>query len=150
MEDGCEETIFPISSFCSDFSLWHDYCFEGDKAKNYTPARDCATYAPLLQNASKVTCSSKEEFYCSKSNSCVSESFVCDGSVNCLNGEDEDFDLCKSKSAFSESATVECLEANRTFINITILAIPCDGITGMYGSSILKSVFHDYLSWDVR
>ena len=43
-------------------------------------------------------------------------------------GEDEQFELCKY--TFPEEATIECVENNRLpgIIDITIMAIPCDGI----------------------
>ena len=52
---------------------------------------------------------------------------TCDGIFQCLYGEDEHFELCKD--TFPKEATIECVE-NRLpgTINITIFAIPCDGI----------------------
>ena len=51
----------------------------------------------------------------------------CDGIFHCLYGEDEQFELCKY--TFPKEATIECIE-NRLpgTIDITIMAIPCDGI----------------------
>ena len=52
---------------------------------------------------------------------------TCDGIFHCLYGEDEEFQLCKD--TFPKEATIECVE-NRLpgTIDITIMAIPCDGI----------------------
>ena len=52
---------------------------------------------------------------------------TCDGIFHCLYGEDEMFELCKN--TFPVEATIECIE-NRLpgTIDITIMAIPCDGI----------------------
>ena len=52
---------------------------------------------------------------------------TCDGIFHCLYGEDEMFELCKD--TFPKEATIECIE-NRLpgTIDVTIMAIPCDGI----------------------
>ena len=52
---------------------------------------------------------------------------TCDGIFQCLYGEDEHFELCKD--TFPNEATIECVE-NRLpgSIDVTIMAIPCDGI----------------------
>ena len=59
----------------------------------------------------------------------------CDGIVNCVHGEDEEFELCQS--TFPETATIRCQEIDRGSYNvtidrwsydITILATPCNGI----------------------
>ena len=52
---------------------------------------------------------------------------TCDGIFHCLYGEDEMFELCKD--TFPVEATIECIE-NRLpgTIDVTIMAIPCDGI----------------------
>ena len=52
---------------------------------------------------------------------------TCDGIVHCFFGEDESDEICKDVLSFQEEATIECLE-NRPGYNITIRAIPCDGI----------------------
>ena len=50
----------------------------------------------------------------------------CDGIFNCLYGEDEYFELCQD--TFANEATIKCIENRLPGINITIMAIPCDGI----------------------
>ena len=52
---------------------------------------------------------------------------TCDGIFHCLYGEDEMFELCKN--TFPVEATIECIE-NRLpgTVDITIMAIPCNGI----------------------
>ena len=52
---------------------------------------------------------------------------VCDGIVHCYFGEDEADETCKKVFSFPEVATIECIE-NRFGYNITIKAIPCDGV----------------------
>ena len=75
-------------------------------------------------------CISKDFFACKKSMQCIHNEYVCDGRVQCGEaGEDEDFDLCKSKSrnAFPEGAKRECIEAYRPdSLPIKILATYCD------------------------
>ena len=51
---------------------------------------------------------------------------TCDGIFHCLYGEDEVFELCEP--VFPEIATIKCIENRAEGINLTILAIPCDGI----------------------
>ena len=41
-------------------------------------------------------------------------------------GEDEHFELCKD--TFPKEATIECIENRLPGINLTIMAVPCDGI----------------------
>ena len=41
-------------------------------------------------------------------------------------GEDEMFELCKD--TFPKEATIECIENRLPGINLTIMAVPCDGI----------------------
>ena len=41
--------------------------------------------------------------------------------------EDEHFDICKKENVFPDGATIECVE-NRPGYNITILAVPCNGV----------------------
>ena len=130
-KSGNHKAIFPISSFCSDFSFWHDKCFDEEElAMNYTTPKNCGVYnQTTIGNFSDCT---GDYFYCEKSNYYICKSLICDGSVNCIQGEDEDIDLCRS--IFPEQATFLCYEANRTFIDISIYAIPCDGIFGKFSA----------------
>ena len=54
----------------------------------------------------------------------LKEEEICDGVIHCPEAEDEEFERCKQRKAFSESATVEC--ESRWMENVTILAIPCN------------------------
>ena len=47
--------------------------------------------------------------------------------VQCIEGEDEDFEICKDRLVFPDGATIKCIE-NRPGYDITIQAVPCDGI----------------------
>lgn len=52
---------------------------------------------------------------------------MCDGIFHCLYGEDEHFELCKD--TFPKEATIQCVERRLPgTIDVTIMAIPCDGI----------------------
>ena len=42
--------------------------------------------------------------------------------------EDEHFDICKKENVFPDGATIECVE-NRPGYDITILAVPCNGVS---------------------
>ena len=77
-------------------------------------------------SASDIECSIKDYYYfCPLSKIWIPEKYVCDGAIQCIEGDDETFDLCKD--TFPESATITCLESDRPFYNITIKATPCDG-----------------------
>ena len=54
---------------------------------------------------------------------------TCDGVVHCIEGEDEADETCQDQLDFPEEATIKCYE-NRLSLdyNITIWAVPCDGI----------------------
>ena len=68
-------------------------------------------------------------FHCNASEVCIPQQFVCDGKIQCeAEAEDENFDLCVERKAFHHDATFECLENHRILYNITILAVPCNGI----------------------
>ena len=136
--EGAGDIKHRVSSFCSDYSFWDDKkCF--DTADNYTIARTCNA-DNSNGNETEQSCSQKYQigidqfgnktfektFYCNGSKTCIPYSWVCDGAVNCINAEDESFELCKE--TFPEGATIECKEANRTLHNITIYATACDGI----------------------
>ena len=76
----------------------------------------------------ETQCQSHAMYHCHKSNQCIWQDWVCDGFVQCLEGEDEDFDLCYSRGSFAEGATIKCDEAIRYGYNVTILATKCNGI----------------------
>ena len=70
-------------------------------------------------------------FACNKSEVCILNKYVCDGRVHCaVNGsyaEDEDFNLCQSKDAFAEGASIPCNETFRpASAPIKINATFCD------------------------
>ena len=59
---------------------------------------------------------------------CIPNEYLCDGRVQCgEGGEDEDFDLCKSRNAFAKRAKISCIEKYRPNNQPTrILATYCD------------------------
>ena len=73
-------------------------------------------------------CISKHFFACKESMQCIHKDYVCDGRVQCGEaGEDEDFDLCKSRNAFAKRANISCIEKYRPNNQPTrILATYCD------------------------
>ena len=76
----------------------------------------------------ETQCQNQNMHHCPKSNQCIWQDWVCDGFVQCLEGEDEDFSLCYEKRSFAEGATFKCTEAKRFGYNVTILATKCNGI----------------------
>ena len=89
--------------------------------------RQMLSWSERLGN--KTQCESQKMHHCPKSNQCTWQDWVCDGFVQCLEGDDEDFDLCYERGSFAEGATVKCNEAQRFGFNVTILATKCNGIT---------------------
>ena len=78
-------------------------------------------------NETESSCTDKE-YFCPKSKQCIRNQWLCDGAFQCIQGDDEDFDLCK-KYFPNNVATIECEESNRTRdFTTTIKAIPCNGI----------------------
>ena len=74
------------------------------------------------------SCKIHNMHFCSRSNQCIWKDWVCDGFVQCLKGDDEDFEMCLERESFPKGATFRCQEANRTGYKIEILAVPCNGI----------------------
>ena len=77
-------------------------------------------------------CDHTDDFYqsvpCSNNPSfCTPAAYVCDGVANCPNGEDEDYETCVEKGAFSELATIDCDKKNVYNVTIRIRSVPCDG-----------------------
>ena len=60
----------------------------------------------------------------------VLKSVECDGVAEERDGSDEDFELCIKKKAFPDHASVRCQKADTNFngINITIMAVQCNGV----------------------
>ena len=75
-----------------------------------------------------LMCQYQETFECPfvEPKTCISKTQVCDGIANCPTATEEDLDLCKFK--FPSTATIKCHKKDIYNVNITIMAIPCDGI----------------------
>ena len=76
----------------------------------------------------KTQCQSQNMYHCPESNQCIWQDWICDGFVQCLEGDDEDFELCYKRGSFAEGATVECIEAQRYGYDVKILASKCNDI----------------------
>ena len=68
---------------------------------------------------------------------------LCDGVVHCFYAEDEDFNDCKHKNVFPNSATIECVENRPVGYDITILAVPCNGVCECRGCT------DEECQWDI-
>ena len=88
-------------------------------------AKDCSGGIYI---GNETQCENQNMYHCPKSNQCIWQDWVCDGFVQCLEGDDEDFNLCHKRKSFAEGATVQCAEANRFGYEVTILATKCDGV----------------------
>ena len=64
--------------------------------------------------------------HCEKSKTCIPKSKICDGVSHCFYGDDENYKLCPN--IWPAKATIRCYEANRSELNISILATPCNNI----------------------
>ena len=96
-----------------------------NKAKCLSNINECQAG---LYFGNEIQCQNHSMFHCRRSNQCIWQDWVCDGFVQCLQGEDEDFDLCYSRGSFAEGATVKCNETKRYGYNVTILASKCNDI----------------------
>ena len=70
------------------------------------------------------------QLMCDNSTKCIYAvlGYVCDGHRQCLDGHDENIDVCKSRGSFPKAATVKCFQDNRPDkYPIEIMAIPCNG-----------------------
>ena len=71
-----------------------------------------------------------DSFICGSNPSfCTYDDYVCDGVANCPNGDDEDFETCLKRGAFSEMATIKCDKKDVENVTIQIRAIYCDGVS---------------------
>ena len=98
------------------------------------------------------TCQIKREdkFLCgNQEDICITNEQLCDGVANCPHAEDEDFQMCQNKSAFSPMATVKCLKRDIYNLDITILATKCNGITECkYGEDEMNcSIPEEYVAF---
>ena len=134
---------------CQDFSFWSDVtksfkdsCIS-DQNGDYPVVRKCITHKTQTtkemiskycgfswnclirrietcpNSKTKSECNKTNEFYCSKSMSCIKKSNICDGIVHCYHGEDEDLETCAH--IYPETATIKCLEINRGNIETLLL-----------------------------
>lgn len=51
---------------------------------------------------------------------------MCDGVFHCIFGEDESLEACKD--TYPEGATIKCIEDRLDGVDLTIMAVPCDGV----------------------
>ena len=84
----------------------------------------CVCLDPNSQD--RYECKRPDSYFCPLSKICIPNEWKCDGAVQCIHGDDEDFELCKD--SFPEAATITCLEKDRPFYEIWIKATPCDGV----------------------
>ena len=106
---------------CQDYEI---YC--PNKGKCLSDVNKCQAH---FYFGNETQCKIQNMYHCSKSNQCIWQDWVCDGFVQCIKGDDEDFHLCNKRESFDEGATVKCTEAERFGYNITILATKCNGRT---------------------
>ena len=68
----------------------------------------------------------RRHYLYNESNCLDDKDHECDGVVHCPSARDEAFDLCRK--TFPNSATIHCLEADRSGYDVSILATPCNNI----------------------
>ena len=149
---------FRPSKFCSDLAFWKEKCFSRWNDSKYVESTRCKTYEYQFSSdnqcqineiycpnkdkcfsdvkkceahfyfGNKTQCRNQNMYHCPASNQCIWQDWVCDGFVQCLKGDDEDFDLCYNRGSFAEGATFKCNETQRFGYNVTILATKCNKI----------------------
>ena len=103
----------------------HNEVYCPNKAKCLSDINKCQAG---LYFGNEIHCQNHSMFHCHESNQCIWQDWVCDGFVQCLQGEDEDFDLCYQRGSFAEGAMVKCAETKRFSYNVMILATKCNGV----------------------
>ena len=128
---GCGESNKPL--FSLDFHGAKVVRVAGSKCAVYCYAKkkcmaDIDNCEGGIIFGNEQSCKFHKMHFCSRSNQCIWNDWVCDGFVQCLRGDDEDFEMCLERESFPKGATLRCQEANRTGYKIEILAVPCNGI----------------------
>ena len=105
-----------------------NYC---GKYKNYELHPTNEKFLDICPNTTTSETDCKESsgmFFCKHSKSCIDKDKKCNGIVNCIYAEDEDWEECKTLFEFEETATIECYQTNRHEpYNFLIRATPCNG-----------------------
>ena len=133
LNDSQNATTYVESRRCSTYenqSHQFESCKENEiycpnKDKCFSDVNKCKAH---FYFGNETQCQNQNMHHCPKSNQCIWQDWVCDGFVQCLEGEDEDFSLCYEKRSFAEGATFKCTEAKRFGYNVTILATRCNCI----------------------
>ena len=99
------------------------YC--PNKGKCLADVNDCEAH---FYFGNETQCLNQNMHHCHESNQCIWKDWVCDGFIQCLQGDDEDFNLCYERRSFAEGATFKCTEAKRFGYDVTILATKCNDI----------------------
>ena len=122
---------YSSNSTCDDSKVFFKTSNQSELVKQIIDSNlDTNSYQPCFITESLCTKLDREYYYCPRSKTCIKKSKLCDGIPHCFYGDDEDFDICSEmfRQMWPASATIKCIEANRSELNITILATPCDNI----------------------
>ena len=78
----------------------------------------------------------KFPFLCKESHQCLYNGLVCDGQIQCDQGEDESLELCKERGVFAKEANFQCDAKSYGATNLTmrILSFRCNGIAECQGN----------------
>ena len=114
---GCGESNKPL--FSLDFHGAKVVRVAGSKCAVYCYAKkkcmaDIDNCEGGIIFGNEQSCKFHKMHFCSRSNQCIWNDWVCDGFVQCLRGDDEDFEMCLERESFPKGATFRCQEANRT------------------------------------
>ena len=81
-------------------------------------------YQPTSTNRYPISCNKTDPITGQKPS--LNQEEFCDGVIHCPEAEDEEFERCKQRNVFPESATFTC--ESKWMDNVTILATPCNSV----------------------
>ena len=117
----------PYSDDCSENEVLYKNSSEVTNLKQFIDSNlDNSAFRPCLNTKDLCLALGRKYYHCTRSKTCIPKSKVCDGVPHCFYGDDENADLCPN--IWPAKATISCDEANRSELNISILAIPCNNI----------------------
>ena len=115
------------SDICKESKVLYKNSSEVTHLKEYIEINfDNSANRPCLNSKDLCLALGRNYHHCPISKTCIPKSKICDGVPHCFYGDDENYELCPN--IWPAKATILCDEANRSELNISILATPCNDI----------------------